>query len=304
MHPFTKCEGVVKEIFLKEQLEPAYRACGLTMPDNKLKLKKLVTYQMRRARRIVISPEATNSNFKKAKLGDMNAEMSEARRANDLKNNKKNNKKNNSKNNSKNSKKISEKNEASKMLYFQQLHPEMFKQILTDEEISSKVTQIVNNPSLFNGISLADIVSHAESEFTFYVGMTKRDLEMEDLRFLTKRGANLQKGKKYIKGKKAYRNPPVLLNANGSVITRKNAVSQLKFNSVVVFENPVLSNVTAVEDAIQKKFQWKKLGYERLWRHAAKGQHHSTELAHYKVFVTYSFNVVENINNKKIIVNK
>ncbi len=57
----------------------------------------------------------------------------------------------------------------------------MFKQILTDEEISNKVTQIVNDPSLFNGSSLVDIVSHAKSEFTFYVGMTKRDLQMEDL---------------------------------------------------------------------------------------------------------------------------
>ena len=59
-HPLTKCIGVLKVKFVKEQLEPAYRSCGLTMPDTKLKLKKLITYQMRRARRIVISPEATN----------------------------------------------------------------------------------------------------------------------------------------------------------------------------------------------------------------------------------------------------
>ncbi len=108
MHPKTKCKGLLKEIFVKEQLEPAYRACGLTMPYNKLKLKKLLTYQMRRARRIVISPEATNSNFKKAKLGDMISEMCEAKRANNRKNSKINNAKNN--------KKISEKNKASTML--------------------------------------------------------------------------------------------------------------------------------------------------------------------------------------------
>jgi hypothetical protein len=98
-----------------------------------------------------------------------------------------------------------------------------------------------------------------------------------------------------------FSNRPVLLNYT---IHRKNAVSQLNFNSVVVFENPVLSKATALEAALQTLFQKKKLGYERLWRHVAKGQHHSTELAHYKVFLSYSFNIVENINNKKIIVNK
>jgi hypothetical protein len=302
-HPSTPCKGVLKQKFVKEQLEPAYRACGLTMPKATQKLLKLISYQMRRARRTVIKPNHTRNGLKQARFGDENSFSGARHKAIYEKRNAQFYAANSQKNNLKRNQKTAAKNNASTMAYLQQFHPEIAKQIFTDKVIENKVLEIVNDPSLFQGSSLMDMLNDPESQITFYVGMTKRVLELEDLRFLTERGRN--SGRKYIKGIKHARNRPVLLNANGSVITRKNAVSQfLNFKSVVVFENPVMSNATAIEAALQTLFQKKKLGYERLWRHVAKGQHHSTELGYYKVFFTYSFDVVESINNKKIIINK
>jgi hypothetical protein len=119
-HPSTPCNGVLKQKFVKEQLEPAYRACGLTMPKANAKLNKLISYQMRRARRIVIKPNYTNNGLKQAKFGDENSHSGARYKASS------------GKKNAKINGIRSAKNDASTMAYLQQLHPEIAKQIFTD----------------------------------------------------------------------------------------------------------------------------------------------------------------------------
>ncbi len=120
-HQSTPCQGVLKQKFVKEQLEPAYRACGLTMPKANQKFDKLISYQMRRARRIVIKPNRTRNGLKQAKFGGENSHSGSRYKASSGKNNAKIN----GIHGQKNTAKISAKNNAFTMAYLQQFHPEI-----------------------------------------------------------------------------------------------------------------------------------------------------------------------------------
>jgi len=135
-------------------------------------------------------------------------------------------------------------------------------------------------------------------DFNFYIGETKmHDLSQEDLRWLIARGANLPPGQGY----EGQRNRPVLLNADDTTITMKTAREQHGFLSEVVYESTALINASMVEDALQSRFQYLRLGYRRLWRDVAKGKRSDKEDVHetevYKVFVTYSTTVVSKLED-------
>ena len=105
-----------------------------------------------------------------------------------------------------------------------------------------------------------------------YLGTTRRELNIEDLRFVTARGANQLHR---LHPKKGARNRPVLRWANGSAITMKEA-RQLGFASEVLWTGVFIKDATAIEEILQRHYNNLPLG-ERLWRCVAKGDKRSDE---------------------------
>jgi hypothetical protein len=80
---------------------------------------------------------------------------------------------------------------------------------LTEEEVKLKANEIIASVRLGVLRTIGTLVKHPA--FTFYVGETKQDRkELEDLRWITERGANLPDGQGY----KGGRNRPVLVWSN------------------------------------------------------------------------------------------
>ena len=163
---------------------------------------------------------------------------------------------------------------------------------LTKAEIEETTQQIIKNKNIGGLGTLAEL--HANPYFTFYAGLTKQQKkEDEDLRWLTKRG---RPG--------GGRNRPVLLHADDSVITMKTARDKYGFRSRVVYESSILLNASGIEDAIQTHFKSLPLGSRRLWRWIAKGKSSDKadveEKEIYKVFITYSTQVVEELEARTL----
>jgi hypothetical protein len=80
----------------------------------------------------------------------------------------------------------------------------------------------------------------------------------------------------------------------------KQAREQLGFQSQVVYESAFLIDASRVEDEIQTRYQRLALGRKKLWRCAAKGKSSEksdvTETEVYKVFITFSMQVVEELD--------
>ncbi len=167
----------------------------------------------------------------------------------------------------------------------------------------SEVEEVVEN--IISSVKIGGEFLHAlihDESFSMYVGLTKRGLPEEDLRWLTARGFNLQEGRPY----RGQRCRPVLLwNDNeSSEITMNQGRYYLGFLSEIVYESGVLLNASRVEDAIQTKFDDLPLG-RKLWRCVAKGKSSDKKDATepkevYKVFITYSTKVVDLLNKKQI----
>ena len=172
---------------------------------------------------------------------------------------------------------------------------------LTAEEVEAVVDKIIKSKVIGDSQSTLQYLANDDSTFTFYVGLTKQhDITHEDLRWLTARGKNLPEGQTNHGG----RNRPVLLWANGKNIKMKAAREELGFVSQVVFESAFLIDASRVEDEIQSRYQHLPLGQHRLWRCVAKGKASEkgdvTEKEVYKVFITYSMQVVEKLVQKII----
>ncbi len=173
---------------------------------------------------------------------------------------------------------------------------------LTISQVGEVVTRIINSVDI-GGLGTLSALSVVDKSFTFYVGLTKQEnLNLEDLRWLTKRGANLSEGETYT----GQRNRPVLLWSNGTNITMGQARKHLGFQSQVVYESSALIDASRVEDEIQTRFQSLPLGRKRLWRHVAMGrssnQKDVTEPQVYKVFITYSTKVMNLLDSNEIII--
>ena len=142
--------------------------------------------------------------------------------------------------------------------------------------------------------------------FGLYIGMTGRKLEEEDLRWLTKRGANMMHTEKKSKA----RNRPVIQHQDGEVIKMKEAREVFGFKSMVVYESKCKKNVCDVEDAMQAYLHDEfidphhqdgtkglKLG-RRFWRHVAMGPKKNAVIGHYKTFVTFSLDIGKHFGEK------
>ena len=155
-------------------------------------------------------------------------------------------------------------------------------------------------------------------DFSFYIGETGRELDVEALRWLTERGSMLHSSGK---------NLPVLLHANDRVVTETEAEDDFGFSSFYLkdgFLDKVRrerffffyadghtlaplhqANSTKLEAALQRKYHHLPLG-RRLWRRVGAGSnglHEPRDEREHKVFIAYSFEVSSAVADGRLKIN-
>jgi hypothetical protein len=210
-------------------------------------------------------------------------------------------------------------------------HPEIPNQPLTDSEVQKIVEEEVDY--IKSLMSLKDDAGETLPFPTFYVGQTKRSVKEEESRWLTRRGANMaddiydiigadefdgddeddgededERPRKKQK-KTVARNRPVLINADGTVINKKNGnFDTLEFQSIVLTHSKFLIDATRIEERIQGKFHHLELGSERLWRVAGAGRSNDKDdicgKRDYKVFLYFSREVQQHLEDELIVIQK
>ena len=191
-----------------------------------------------------------------------------------------------------------EKNRNARDDFFRENNPEQAELLVTREQVKVLLQRILdtNFPELDN-LSIQDFL-RMNPNAGLYVGMTGQILELEDLRWLSKRGRTLKAGEVYDR-RETKKNRPSILKSDDTTIKMKEARDIYGFKSFVVYESPIKTNVCYVEDALQEFLQHKFndngrdgliLG-RRFWRHVAKGDKTHKENGHYKTFVTFSVNI-------------
>ena len=100
------------------------------------------------------------------------------------------------------------------------------------------------------------------------------------------------------------RNKPVLLWADDSTITMKDAKNLLGFTFFEVYSSTLKINARYVEAALQMRYQHLPLGL-RLWRYPDKGAKYDKEIDGklHKVFITCSPRVGQMLAERQIKVN-
>jgi hypothetical protein len=221
-------------------------------------LKAIVGRLLSHHRPGIIRPDKTNKGYIQKRVGAPSAHSKVESKSSNKKHNKKNNEKRKDINDAENRKIIED----------QGLGQDMRSKTETDglckHLLYEKKYPILGNQAMSKAI---ETNSHA-----IYIGTTKRALTEEDLRWLTKRGAQDQRGSR--SGLVVYtgqRTRPVLLKTDGKVITMKEARSQFGAKSVVISYSRLRLNETDLEDALQTKLQPKLLGLERLHRYVDMG---------------------------------
>ena len=190
-------------------------------------------------------------------------------------------------------------------------YPDQFQVLISKGE--AKVIAINTLNQEFDELGNKSImqVLQENEHFGLYVGMTTVPLHQEDLRWLTKRGANTKAGRE-----NGQRNQPVLQRTNGDVITDSEAHTEFSFKSMEVYTSNCMSNVCYVEDAMQYILQNEfvdphredktKMGLKlgrRFWRHVAMGAKKSEVAGYYKTFITFSLNIGEHYSDTIKVVN-
>ena len=239
------------------------------------------------SKRQIICPQRTKKNLKRKDVGDNSSKSREEMKVTS------------SRSNPLNNPKTAKKMKTARREAAVSWHNEHAKTpALSDDKIYEVVNSIVTTTKI-GDLGTLESLCKSDTEdvnFTFYVGETMRQLPLEDLRWITARGANLPEGMIY----EGQRNRPVLLWNDGRNITEKQARSE-GFESQIVFESAYLIDASRVEDAIQARFQHLPLGTHRLWRHVAMGRSSNkndvVEQQVYKVFLTYSTSVVEKLHD-------
>ena len=109
----------------------------------------------------------------------------------------------------------------------------------------------------------------------------------------------MKAGKVQYDGRPEQKNRPSIVKSDGETIKQKEAREKYGFESFVVYESPIKTNVCLVEDALQNFLQYTfeddghdelRLG-RRFWRHVAMGDKTHKEAGHYKTFMTFSVNI-------------
>ena len=263
-----------------------------------VQIERLHKNLLRENRNGIIQPEKTNHGLKHGLVGEENSSQAQRLKARNARHNPINNPINGPINNPINGAKIKEKNRIARDDWFRKNNPEQAELLVTPEQAEVLLQKILdtNFPELGN-LSIQDFL-RMNPNAGLYVGMTGQILELEHLRWLTKRGRPMKAGEDY-DGRETQKNRPSILKSDDKTIKEKEAREKYGFKSFVVYESPIKTNVCYVEDALQEFLQHKFndngrdgliLG-RRFWRHVAKGDKTHKEYGHYKTFVTFSANI-------------
>lgn len=182
------------------------------------------------------------------------------------KSNAKNNPKNNAKNNPKNSAKNNAKTNAKTKLLLKEENlariagdPELAVHLMSDEDVAEVTRDLLDEiHAELDGMTLRAAV--ASGKWAIYIGLTKRRLRDEALRFLTQRG-DINEG---------CLNCPVLRLANGNVINYNKAVKDLRVKHKFIFNTKLKANSSRVEEGLQLAINHFPLG-QKLHRVAGAG---------------------------------
>ena len=251
-----------------------------------VQIERLLKHLLSENRNGIIQPEKTNHGLKRGLVGEENASQGKRLKAS------------NAIKNPINGARTKEKNRNARDDFFRENNPEQAESLVTREQVEDLLQRILDTkyPELGN-FSIQEFL-RMNPNAGLYVGMTGQILELEDLRWLSKRGRTLKAGEVYDR-RETKKNRPSILKSNGETIKDKEAREVYGFKSFVVYESPIKNNVCSVEDALQKFLQYKfidnghdglRLG-RRFWRHVAMGPKTHIEAGHYKTFVTFSVNI-------------
>jgi len=186
--------------------------------------------------------------------------------------------------------------------------------IISEGEAARIASELAMEPhAVLDGVSLTTFLKLAHSAGAsipdaqaFYFGYTGRNIKLEYLRWLSKRGlCELDADGNIKEGGKIRLNRPVLLKSDGTVITQKEAEDELGFKVLELYSSKLKLNSRRVECALQTHFQNLSLGV-RLWRGPDKGAKYDVkgdQLKVHKVFLTYSPRVAEMLRKGVIKVN-
>ena len=210
--------------------------------------------------RPLISPESTKKGLKKREVGQLSSgHPIEKKKVSAIYN-----PINNPINNGRKKAKLAETNRAELLA-----NPHISKDLLTEDQLKSEVKTILST----SFVELGDKVlknAMQSGRYSVYVGMTRRALEDEFLRFLTQRGTLLANG-----WSSSCKNRPILMKDEGFTehFTGKQAIEQLGAVCVEVFCSRLRANASAVEDRLQTFIkETLEVKYpQRLFRDVAKG---------------------------------
>ena len=263
-----------------------------------VQIERLLKHLLSENRNGIIQPEKTNHGLKRGLVGEENASQGKRLKARNARHNAINGPINNPINNPIYGARTKANNRNARDDFFRENNPEQAELLVTREQVKVLLQRILdtNFPELDN-LSIQDFL-RMNPNAGLYVGMTGQILELEDLRWLSKRGRTLKAGEVYDR-RETKKNRPSILKSDDTTIKMKEARDIYGFKSFVVYESPIKTNVCYVEDALQEFLQHKFndngrdgliLG-RRFWRHVAMGDKTHKEYGHYKTFVTFSANI-------------
>jgi len=145
-----------------------------------------------------------------------------------------------------------------------------------------EAAMISRNFLVYVGIKVHSLIHLFTYSLHIHSGTTKLELNDEDLRWLTERGANTAAGRD-----RGQRNRPVLQYADGRFIKESEARTDLGAISEFIKDFPTRLEATTFEDRLQTRINDYQLGH-RLHRAVAKGRHIDDEFPNprTRVFIT------------------
>ena len=175
--------------------------------------------------------------------------------------------------------------------------------LLSDDNIDREFHYLFRERTYaqFCGMTLEEAM--ASGQYAVYVGITKRTLAEEALRWLTERGTNSS-----TPTPKRKLSRPVLQWPSGQKITMKEAEDRLGANYFMLHHSQLRLNEKRLEDSIQGAIQHYALGH-RLHRWVAMGRSDEGNTVEHdpnyvcKLFITYFRIESANYANKSMVIN-
>jgi len=184
-----------------------------------------------------------------------------------------------------------------------QVDPIRSSRLLNDDNIDREFNYLLRERTYeqFCGMTLEEAM--ASGQYAVYVGITKRTLAEEALRWLTERGTNSSASTPKRKWSR-----PVLQWPSGQKITMKEAIDRLEANYFMIHHSQLRLNEKRLEDSIHGAIQHYALGH-RLHRWVAMGRSDEGGTVEYdpnyvcKLFIAYFRIESANYANKSMVIN-